>query len=288
MSMWVDLLGSQIHYCGREFRTRVIEAGEGTPLILIHGLGGHAEAYSRNLTRLGQHYRALAIDLVWHGFSSKPPFNGDTLPTYARQVIDLLDSLDLESAHVEGTSLGGAVGIWLALHYPTRLKKLILTMPAGIRYVSKSISSPPPHRRPEALRDRAIKIVEEPTRENIRSRLEKFMASPDRVTDELVEIRWKLYADPCVRKSLTRVFENSFGLGTSANFQIPEEDLSKIKNPTLLLWGGRNEGAGPDVGQRIASLIPEGQFVCIEDGAHWVQWEQPELHDRLVISFLKE
>ena len=45
-TIWVDLLGSQVHFVGKKYRTRVIEAGAGEPLIMIHGIGGHAEAYS--------------------------------------------------------------------------------------------------------------------------------------------------------------------------------------------------------------------------------------------------
>ena len=74
-SIWVDLMGSQVRYHGKEFKTRVIEAGEGEPLVLIHGVGGHAEAYSRNIVRLGQRFHVMAMDLVWHGFSAKIPYN---------------------------------------------------------------------------------------------------------------------------------------------------------------------------------------------------------------------
>jgi pimeloyl-ACP methyl ester carboxylesterase len=58
-SIWVDLLGCQVHYVGTRYRTRVIEYGAGEPLILLHGGGGHAEAYSRNVVRLGQHDREV-------------------------------------------------------------------------------------------------------------------------------------------------------------------------------------------------------------------------------------
>src|SRR2546422_8980569 len=119
MTLWLDLLGAETHYIGGEFRTRVIEAGDGPPLVLIHGVGGHAEAYAKNVRRLGERYRAMSIDLVWHGLSSKPPF-ADPLPTYARQVIDLLDAEGYERALVEGESLGGGDALGLATHTPHR------------------------------------------------------------------------------------------------------------------------------------------------------------------------
>jgi pimeloyl-ACP methyl ester carboxylesterase len=62
--------------------------------------------------------------------------------------------------------------------------------------------------------------------------------------------------------------------------------LAEVKVPTLVLWSGHNPGSGPDVGRRIAELTPGAVFHCIEDAAHWPQWEQPEEHDRVVLDFL--
>ena len=114
------------------------------------------------------------------------------------------------------------------------------------------------------------------------------MASPDRVTDELVEVRYRIYADPESQKALTDVFNNSFGDGDSRTFQIPAQKLKDIKAPTLVLWTDKNPGTGPDVGQYISSLIPGARFSCIKDAAHWPQWEQPQAHDEAVLSFLRE
>jgi pimeloyl-ACP methyl ester carboxylesterase len=285
MTIWVDLLGAQTHYLGNEFRTRVIEAGDGEPLVLIHGVGGHAEAYAKNVLRLGERYRAMSIDLVWHGCSSKPPF-AEPLPTYARQFVDLLDSQGYERAHVEGESLGGWVAMWLALHHPDRVGKIVLNTAAGIRWSPGSVEERPQEGR-ELLRDRSLAAIENPTEETIRKRMEWLFASPDRVTDELVELRLALYRDPKTRESLRSVFENSFGLGVSPQYVIPEERLADVRAETLVLWSHKNPGHGPDVGERLASVIPGAKYYCVNDAAHWPQWEQPEEHDRVVMAFLE-
>ena len=114
------------------------------------------------------------------------------------------------------------------------------------------------------------------------------MASPDSVTDELVEVRHRMYADPETRKSLTDVFNNSFGNGDSRIFQIPAEKLKSIKAPTLVVWTDKNPGTGPDVGKYLTSLIPGARFACINNAAHWPQWEQPETHDEIILNFLKD
>jgi pimeloyl-ACP methyl ester carboxylesterase len=285
-TIWVDLMGAQVRFLGSDYRTRVIEAGDGPPLLLIHGVGGHAEAYSRNIARLGASARAMAIDLLWHGYSSKPPYvDGADIPAYAAQILDLLDTEGIDKVDLEGESLGGWVGMYLALNHPDRLNRLILNTTAGIGWRPGVIPERSKEAR-EALASRSMAAIDAPSRETIRKRLEWLMATPDRVTDELVEVRYALYSDPAIQSSLRSVFQNAFGAGSAARATIPEDDLGRIATPTLVLWSEHNPGTGPDVGRMIAERIPGAQFVSIADAAHWPQWEQPETHDRLIAAFL--
>jgi pimeloyl-ACP methyl ester carboxylesterase len=279
-------LGSQVRYLGNRHRTRVIEAGDGPPLILIHGVGGHAEAYSRNVTRLGRDFRAMAIDLLWHGYSDKPPFSGDAVPSYAAQIIDLLDSEGIERAHIEGESLGGWVGLWLALEHPDRVDRLVLNTTAGVKFAESHHANEHPGTGRELLRTRSLEAINDPNPQTIRKRLEWLMAAPNRVTDELVDVRLKIYSDPETQPALRTVFENSFGFGTGPNRQIAADRLKDVQTPTLVFWTDQNPGSGPDVGRLIASLIPNSEFYCMNDAAHWPQWEHPEEHDRVVSQFL--
>ena len=134
-SIWVDLMGAEVRYYHGRYKTRVIEAGAGEPLVLIHGVGGHAEAYSRNIMRLAQHYHVLAIDLLWHGYSQRDGI--------CRRSADgaifgsgrgLLDQIGADKGHVEGESLGGWVGLTMAMNHPDRLGKLILNTPIGVAF----------------------------------------------------------------------------------------------------------------------------------------------------------
>ncbi len=284
-TIWVDLLGSEVCFRGNAYRTRTIEAGGGDTLILIHGVGGHAEAYSRNLIRLGRNFRAVAIDLLWHGLSAKPPFTPEMVPSYAKQVIDLLDSMGVERAHVEGESLGGWVTMYLALHYPDRVNKIVLNTAAGIAWKPGTVDEHP-ETGVNLLRERSLAAIKDPNRDTVRKRLEWLMASPDRVTDELVDVRYALYNLPETNASLTKVFENSFG--ATVKDRIQEEELARIKAPTLVMWTDKNPGAKPDAGERIAKHIPGAQFYVMKDAAHWPQWEHPEEHDEVVTAFLKK
>jgi pimeloyl-ACP methyl ester carboxylesterase len=282
-TIWLDLLGAQVRYRGT-YRTRTIEYGSGTPLILIHGIGGHAEAYARNVVRLGSAYHAIAIDLLWHGLSGKPEFTANTIAEYCKQIVDLLDDLGAQKAAIEGESLGGWVTLWFALHYPERVEKIILNTTAGIKYDESAVKIDTVGGR-DALRERSMAAIQNPNRETIRKRLEWLMASPDRVTDELVDLRYALYSRPDTQASLTKVFEHTFS-DASASERLAESTVGKITAPTLVLWSDKNPGSGPDAGQRVARLIPGSQYYCINDAAHWPQWEQPQQHDETVLAFL--
>ncbi len=285
-SIWVDLMGAQVRFLGKRYRTRVIEAGNGPPLVLLHGVGGHAEAWSRNVVRLGASFRVLAIDLLWHGYSAKPPYvDGEDIPAYVDQILDLLDSEGLERTHLEGESLGGWIGLWMALQHPDRLDRLILNTTAGIKFAPGVVPERPKEGR-ELLASRSLAAIAEPTFDTIRKRLEWLMADPTRVTDELVDARLKLYSDPEVQGSLRSVFQNAFGDVGAPRKTVPEERLAEVTTPTLVLWSDKNPGHGPEVGRYIAERIPGAAFECIDDAAHWPQWEQPEAHDAIVTRFL--
>jgi pimeloyl-ACP methyl ester carboxylesterase len=285
-SLWLDLLGAEVRYRGREFKTRTIEAGSHheKKLILIHGVGGHAEAYARNVVRLGESFHAIAIDLVWHGLSSKPAFTPEMVPVFSRQVLDVFDDLGVEKGFIEGESLGGWVACWTALHHPERVERVILNTTAGIYWNRDKVKIDEVGGK-NALRERSLAAIRNPTPETVRKRLEWLMASPDRVTDELVALRTAIYSRPDTNASLTNVFEASFG-GRYAPNVIEEDELAGMKIPALALWSDKNPGNGPDVGERLASLIPGSRHYCIMDAAHWPQWEKPEEHDRVVTEFL--
>ncbi|MGA2393634.1 MAG: alpha/beta hydrolase [Candidatus Lustribacter sp.] len=286
-TIWLDLLGAEVRYRGRDFKTRTIETGgqNADKLILIHGVGGHAEAYARNMQRLGTTHHAIAIDLLWHGLSAKPPFTPDMVPMYARQILDLLDDLGVEKAAIEGESLGGWVALWTALHHPDRVSKVILNTAAGIRWNRDKVKIDD-STGTNLLRERSLAAINDPNRETIKKRLEWLMASPDRVTEELIDLRYAIYTRPDTNASLKNVFANSFQRGPEARHFVEEDELAGLKVPAFALWSEKNPGAGADVGERLAQLIPGASHYCIMDAAHWPQWEQPEDHDRVVLDFL--
>lgn len=113
--------GGEIHY---------VEKGEGSPILLIHGLSGslHNFTYSM-LDPLAEHHRVIAIDRPGCGHSSRDADESARLPEQARMVAEFIDTLGLERPLVVGHSLGGAVGLALALDYPEKVGGLALIAP---------------------------------------------------------------------------------------------------------------------------------------------------------------
>lgn len=110
---------------------RYLTAGEGEPVLLLHGLADHAETWSRMLPRLARRYRVVAPDLLGCGLSDKPPITY-TLWEQAIYLRYLLDAAGVERAHVVGHSLGGGLALHLYFQYPERVRDLALIASGGM------------------------------------------------------------------------------------------------------------------------------------------------------------
>jgi pimeloyl-ACP methyl ester carboxylesterase len=120
-------------------RTRVLESGDatrGVPVVMIHGVGGWAENWREvmePIARSGR--RAIAVDLPGFG-ESEPPgrasYFGPRDPFYPRFVVALLDALDIRSAHLVGSSMGGSVAYMTAVTAPKRVRSLALAASGGL------------------------------------------------------------------------------------------------------------------------------------------------------------
>jgi 2-hydroxy-6-oxonona-2,4-dienedioate hydrolase len=278
VGVWHDLLAAQpIHHWVdvAGVRTRVLEAGQGPPLVFVHGTGGHLEAYTRNLAPLARHFRVILYDMVGHGYSDKPdrPYTTDFL---ADHLLALLDALDLRSAHVSGESLGGWVAAWAAAHAPQRVDRLILNTPGNI------VNKPEVMQR---VKDSSLAAVRNPTHEGVRARVEWLFHDPSFVTDELVEIRRRIYSQP----GFERAMENIVALQEweiREPFAWSPDWCGRITAPTLLLWTDHDPTGGLDEAALLEQWISGSRLVVIEGAGHWPQWEKPDQFNNVHIDFL--
>jgi pimeloyl-ACP methyl ester carboxylesterase len=285
-TIWVDLLGAEVkYYDAGGIRTRAIEAGAGDPLILLHGSGGHAEAYGRNVIALAERYRVCAIDMIGHGLTDKPEA-GYQAPDYARHVVDFMDAAGIDRAHVAGESLGGWVACWTALLHPDRVRKIISVTGAGLKVDTDEASRQHAERGGAELRRLGQQFVQNPTRENLRQRLAWLFRHPDRdITDELLELRWRIYHLPGAQAAVLRTGQTGSGV-SNPEYSLTPQRLREIRAPLLFLWTEFNPSTPAPTARRAHEQVPGSQFVELPDCAHWPQWEQPEAFNRTVVEFL--
>lgn len=283
-SYWVDLLDAQVYRLKGRYSTRVIEAGAGEPLLLLHGTGGHAENYARNIAPLSRRFRVVAMDFLWHGKSETSGFDPEVLPPLVDQVLDVIDTLGLRRVHMEGQSLGGWVAMQFALRHADRLDRLVLTTPMGYR-PGPGVIPGYAERDPAPLREKSLDVLRNPTMEKVRERLARIVADPASLTEEAVAVRHALYNDPAVNAVQQRFIAQYLGGEAPLRHAITDEMAKRIAAPTLVYWGDRNPEP-PAVGEKLAQLIPGARFFCAPATGHWAQFENHEIHNREVLDFL--
>jgi len=281
-TLWNVLLGATVRVVyGQRYRHRVIDAGDGEALLLIHGVGTSAEVFARNVLPLSRQFHVYAIDALYHGYSSLEPYDAETrVRTQAEALLDFMDAAGISRAHMEGESMGAGMVFDLAMRHPERVGRIVLN--SGSYYVAlqrRFVSGPEANLLVPLCRDSVVHF----SRETVRRRMEYLVASPDHLTEELVDLQYRLYADASIRASMERVY--GVTAPRPALLCYEEQEASKLQAPCLVLWTDKNRGQSAEVGEYLAGCL-HADFHLIHDAAHWPQWEQPEEHDEVVTDFL--
>lgn len=281
MSLWIDMLGTEIRYVQtRSFgRIRIAEAGDkSAPTILFqHGINGHLEAYAKNLIALSQQFHVIAFDYVGHGLSDKPELDY-TPHLLAEQLGELMDALGLERAHLSGESLGGWVSALFAAKYPQRVGRLMLNTAGGLPVVSAKGKADLQNL--IALNLRNVNNV--PTAESVRARLEWLMHENNRhlVNDELLALRLNIYLRPATR-AVAPVINRI--INRHDEFLIPFE---QIGCPTLFLWTVDNPIHDLEAARAAHARVAGSELYIMKgEAAHWPQYEAPDEFNAVTAAF---
>jgi 2-hydroxy-6-oxonona-2,4-dienedioate hydrolase len=280
VSIWGELadVDHQLRHVSIDgVRTRVLQAGAGADLILLHGTGGHLEAYARDIAGLAEHFRVTAYDMVGHGWSDLPdrPYTIDVL---CGHLMGLMDELGIERPHLSGESLGGWVAAWTAAHHPDRVERLVLNTPGNIANKPEVMAR---------LRQSTMAAVQDPSDATVRPRVEFLFHHTEMVTDELVNLRRAVYSRPGFVQAITNALVLQDPVIRAA-FSWDPSWVGKIAAPTLLLWTDHDPTGGLDEAALLLEWIPDSRLHVILDAGHWPQWEKVDEYLAAHRSFLRD
>ncbi len=267
----------------------VLEAGDGPPLLLVHGSGMSASTWAPLMSHLPGR-RLIAFDLPGFGLSDAHDYEGRSLREHAvAQLTSLLDALELQRVPIVGTSLGAMCALYLAVHQPQRVSAVaLLAVPAvalpgmrgdpfftalttpGLRHVAARLGSP------------SVAV----TRRTMASGAIGPDAA-DQAPDGFFETVHQGMRQPGYRTAMA----SHLGLAMRMGRPRPENVLSDaelrdIAAPVLMIWGDNDPYGSPDIGRRAAALMPDAQLEIIS-GRHAPFLDDPERCGALICELLR-
>jgi pimeloyl-ACP methyl ester carboxylesterase len=260
----------------------MMEAGQGEPVVMLHGLGATKVEFMSTLATLAADgYRAIALDLPGFGDSDKPFPAAYNARFFARWVEALIDALELDSTHVLGHSMGGRVAIEVAIRRPDRTEGLVLMTPSlawrrvkrwapWLRLVRPELGIIQPTPRP--IVERIVKSVipgadNDWTAAGVDEFLRAYMTPRGRVA---------FYA--AARNIYLEEGEGSDGFWAR---------IEALQPPTLFIWGRRDTLVPIGFERHVKQAVPAARHVEI-DSAHVPQMERPAETHRAILDFLRD
>jgi pimeloyl-ACP methyl ester carboxylesterase len=232
------------------FLIRTMEAGQGTPLIHLHGAGGVRLTRAHDL--LSQRHRVIVFEMP--GFGASPEnTRTTTLAELAATMATAVKNLGIDTFDLLGTSFGGKVALSLAAQHPQRVLGLVLEAPAAIRRAG----STPPSGTPEEM---ARWIYAHP---------ERLGALPA--------------VDPAIQAKMRTLVLRLRGPDRDAEL---EAQMRELITPTLVLFGTLDRVIPPDMGRHYKELIPNCHLVFVYDSGHAISTERPEAFAEVTLDFL--
>ena len=244
----------------QEEKFRFIEEGEGEPLLLLHGLFGALSNFAGQIETF-RHTHKVIVPLL-------PLLDLDLLHTTVGGLEKFLhrfiENRDYKNINLLGNSLGGHVGLMYVLRHPERIKSLTLTGSSGLFESGMGDTYP-----------------KRGDYEYIRKKTELTFYDPNMATKELVD---ELYETVNVRIKAVKII----ALAKSAIRNNLGDEVSQIKQPTLLIWGNNDAITPPFVGQEFHKLISNSELHFIDKCGHAPMMERPEEFNTILLKFLRK
>jgi 4,5:9,10-diseco-3-hydroxy-5,9,17-trioxoandrosta-1(10),2-diene-4-oate hydrolase len=269
---FLTLDGIRVHY---------VVAGQGSPVMLVHGLGSSVAAWWDNVGPLSQRHRVFAIDLPGSGDSDKPRHVRYDAHEAARFLHRFFQALGMPQVSLIGNSAGGLISAIYACTYSKHVERLVLVDSAGLG-------------RPVAwfLRFTSIPLlsglIHLPHLRNPKTLLRRVFYRPRPISDLLTEELRRVRNHKGWHMAVLRSIQSGVSLlGLRKSVQILG-DLKRLDKPLLIVWGREDRVIPVSHAYRAAKELPQAQVWVIPECGHWPQMEKAQEFNERVLKFLAD
>ena len=258
-------------------RTNYHEAGEGPPLLLIHGSGPGVTAYANwrgNIPELASDFRVLAPDMVGFGYTDAVAGGIRDKQVWIDHLAGFLDAKGIERASIVGNSFGGALAMAFIIAHPDRVDRAILMGAAGLEFPITE----------------ALDFVwgYEPSMENMRRTIGYLSSDPARITESLIESRFEASRRLAAHEPYSATFGPTPRQNHLAMLSSSREKIAAIAHEVLILHGRLDQVIPLDVSFELVKLIRNSDLHVFGNCGHWVQIERAAAFNRLVAQFAND
>ncbi len=243
---------------------------------MLHGMSSSLHSFEGWQSRLQTQRRVISVDLPGFGLTGPSPQGDYRIDAYTRFVLRLMDTLEVKRVVLVGNALGGEIAWQTAILAPERVHKLVLidadgyqpsvlSMPIGFQIASM-----------RGLRWVSERILPRPL---MAASLRSVFGEPDQVTAERVDRYFELNLRVGNRRALFQRMDQAT-FGESAPL------IRRITQPTLVLWGERDQMISPDLGAQFCDDIPRCKLVTFPKLGHLPQEEDPDSTLKALEPFL--
>lgn len=267
------------------FELRYLRAGEsGPPVVLLHG--GQIDAahvsWGEAIEPLAEEHRVFVPDLLGYGYSASPDIPYST-KRHVSVIEGFMDAVDLERAGVAGTSMGGGIGIGLALRSPERVSRLVAVSSHGLGRELPNGKLTYLLSRQGATNRVSVALLAR-SRAVTRAGLEGLVGDSASVTPELIEQVRTLARRPHAGRAYRSWRRNEVG---PRGFRTVYTDrLGGLEMPTLFVHGADDEVFPAEWADRAAARVEDGESWILENCGHLVPRERPEAMNGRLLEFL--
>jgi pyruvate dehydrogenase E2 component (dihydrolipoamide acetyltransferase) len=241
---------------GRRLRYLEMGAGEGPPVVFIHGFGGDLYSWQFNQEALAEGHITYALDLPGHGGSTKDLGSGHVhVGALAAAVIDFMDAKAIAKAHLVGHSLGGAVALDLALNHPERVASATLVCSAALG--------------PEINMAYIDGFMQAKRRKQLQPVLEMLVADPATVSRDMIEDVLKYKRLDGVEAALNRIADDTFAGGRQA-LELSGR-LGELTVPVQVIWGKEDRILPVSHAEGLPASVP---VTVLDHAGHMVHMEK--------------